>query len=217
MNNMSAPHRPTPERHAYKLADSQPSTNSKSPKYHNRGYLPHYEDPRILQSLTFRTADSLPADKLAKLEERLRCLPLNEQAAKKRRQIESWLDAGYGHCPLAHPAVAKTLKESLLRFHGSRYELVEWCIMPNHVHVLLHPHAPLSKIVQSWKSYTGRWTIERWEELGFSGDKPNQLWMPDYWDRFIRNGEHLNNVVRYIRSNPEKAGLTNWPWSSARE
>jgi hypothetical protein len=37
--------------------------------------------------------------------------------------------------------------------------------MPNHVHVLLQPLTPLAGILQSWKSYTGRWALARNAEL----------------------------------------------------
>ena len=44
------------------------------------------------------------------------------------------------------------------------------------------------------------------------------LWMRDYWDRYIRNDRHFENVVLYIHQNPVKAGLCehaeDWPWSS---
>ncbi len=40
-----------------------------------------------------------------------------------------------------------------------------------------------------------------------------------YWDRFIRDDEHLESTVRYIHENPVKAGMVRtpaeWPWSSA--
>jgi len=50
-------------------------------------------------------------------------------------------------------------------------------------------------------------------------DRSGQLWQEDYWDRYIRDGEHFGKARRYIESNPVKAGLTPeaaaWPWSSA--
>jgi putative transposase len=71
-----------------------------------------------------------------------------------------------GCCALRHPAVAGVVQETLLHFDGERYRLLAWCIMPNHVHVLMDPQAALGKIVQSWKSYTGRWAMEKNAELG---------------------------------------------------
>ncbi|MCF3652234.1 hypothetical protein [Synoicihabitans lomoniglobus] len=122
--------------------------------WHSRGYLPHRDKLRLLQSITFRLADSLPQEKLRQLEETLSVLVPEERDQAKRRQIETWLDAGLGCCALRHPAVATAVQNSLLHFDGVRYHLLAWCIMPNHVHVLIKPHTALAGIVQSWKSFT---------------------------------------------------------------
>jgi len=41
----------------------------------------------------------------------------------------------------------------------------------------------------------------------------------EYWDRYIRDFEHLRRCIAYIHENPVKAGLVDaaskWPWSSA--
>jgi hypothetical protein len=91
--------------------------------------------------------------------------------------------------------------------------------MPNHVHVLLETLTPLAKIVQGWKSITARWALTHNEEFQLGIPDPKHLWMREYWDRFIRNDTHLENVVLYIHQNPVKAGLCqraeDWPWSSA--
>ena len=43
--------------------------------------------------------------------------------------------------------------------------------------------------------------------------------MREYWDRFIRDDDHLRATIDYIHRNPVKAGLCreprDWPWSSA--
>jgi hypothetical protein len=43
--------------------------------------------------------------------------------------------------------------------------------------------------------------------------------MPDYFDRFVRDAEHLRKATEYILYNPVSAGLctspTDWEWSSA--
>jgi hypothetical protein len=38
--------------------------------------------------------------------------------------------------------------------------------MPNHVHVPIEANGSLGKIVQSWKSFTGRWGLQKNAELG---------------------------------------------------
>lgn len=105
------------------------------PKWHSRGYLPHRDRLGLLQSITFRLADSLPQKKLAQLREELRVLPEERRSVEERKRIEAWLDAGSGCCALRHPAVARYVEDSLLHFDGERYALLAWCIMPNHVHV----------------------------------------------------------------------------------
>lgn len=80
--------------------------------------------------------------------------------------------------------------------------------MPNHVHVLIKAKSDLSKIIQSWKSFTGKWALANNKKFNLGIDSiAKEFWMPEYWDRFIRDGEHFNNAVRYILNNPIKAGL----------
>ena len=186
------------------------------PKWHRR-YLPHCDTRLHFQSITFRLADSLPRERLRALEEELAILPPERIDAERRRRIEAWLDAGMGCCALRHPKVAALVRDALLHFDGERYDLVAWCIMPNHVHVLIRPNDALPRIVQAWKSFTGRRAMA-WNaalELGVPG---RSFWMREYWDRFIRDERHFQRVIDYIHHNPVKAGLCaspeDWPWSS---
>jgi putative transposase len=46
-----------------------------------------------------------------------------------------------------------------LRFkEGKHYRLLSWCIMPNHVHVVvrLFPGQELAKIVKGWKNFSAK-------------------------------------------------------------
>ncbi|HKK19106.1 MAG TPA: transposase [Opitutales bacterium] len=188
--------------------------------WHSRGYLPHFDRIGNLQSITFRLADSLPQSKLSELKAMIEALADQADSEKiKREQIEAWLDAGLGCCALKHPQVAENMEAALLHFDADRYRLIAWCVMPNHVHVLIEPKIELSKIVQSWKSYTGRWAKEKNAELELGVPEGRPFWMREYWDRYIRNERHLGNVIEYIHMNPVKAKLCSkpeqWPYSSA--
>ena len=46
------------------------------------------------------------------------------------------------------------MQNTMLFFDGERYRLLEWCVMPNHVHALILPIKGYltAKIVHSWKS-----------------------------------------------------------------
>lgn len=173
--------------------------------WHSRGYLPHFDSAEIIQFVTFRLADSLPsavAQSLAKLADNL-------------AETDGKLDSGLGSCCLKDPSVAKVVEDALMHFDGQRYLLLAWCIMPNHVHVLVEPTAgsALGSIVHSWKSFTAK---EANRLLGRSGP----FWHRDYFDRYIRDEGHLARTVEYIENNPVKAGLVSsnadWLWSSRR-
>lgn len=198
--------------------NAEPQLVKQAPRRYTRGYLPHYESTLLHQSITFRLADSLPQSKLKELEQELTAYPEDLQDIERRKRIETWLDAGMGCCALRHPRVAELMMETLLKFDGVRYWLCAWCVMPNHVHVLMRPEKPLSHTIQSWKSYTGRWALAHNAELGL-GVPGKAFWMREYWDRYIRDERHFRNVLDYIHENPVKAGLCGrpeeWKWSSA--
>jgi len=192
--------------------------------WYDRGYLPHFDAEGLIQFITFRLADSLPQTILKQLEQELVQTLASKREFERRKKVEDWLDAGLGCCALAHPQMAQLMQQTLQKFDGDHYQLIAWCIMPNHVHVLIEPTISLPKILQSWKSFTGRWAIAHNAELGLvvpiiTGTTKHQFWMREYWDRYIRNEQHFNNTLHYIHNNPFKAGLcdqaVDWPWSSA--
>jgi putative transposase len=206
--------------------------------WYSRGYLPHCDYPGLLQSITYRLADSLPVSALERMEAELHLLPERQRDVERRRLIEEWLDAGHGCCVLRWPEAAACVVENWQHFAGERYDLIAWVVMPNHVHLLIRVYegVSLGKIVQSWKSYTGR-RIRAMLDEGRAGARRSQagrsqagrasealadgVWMREYWDRYIRDERHFEAVVGYVHDNPVKAGLVdkaeNWPWSSARE
>ena len=96
-----------------------------------------------------------------------------------------------------------------LRYHDQeKYDLLAWSIMPNHVHVFIHAKEDVSKIVQSWKSFTGKWAMQNNKRLKLGiPSEIKGLWQAEYWDRFIRSEKHFNNTVKYILENPQAAGL----------
>ncbi len=205
----------------FNLDDHEAQLGLRAPRerWYSRGYLPHRDDVQQLQSITFRLADSLPSKKLLEIEEELKQQPVTQRAINRRKRIEQWLDSGAGCCALQHPKLAQLLEETLLKFDGIRYSLIAWCVMPNHVHTLIQPVSNLANIVKSWKSFTGRWALAHNNELGLRIET-KRLWMHDYWDRYVRDPEHLQRLIEYIHQNPVKAGLCSrpelWKWSSAR-
>ncbi|MFM9905600.1 MAG: REP-associated tyrosine transposase [Pyrinomonadaceae bacterium] len=177
----------------------------------SRGYLPHFDGGEILQFVTFRLADSMPQDVLEKLR---REVADENGEIRFRKNVERYLDSGYGSCFLKRQDIAKLVRDGLFFHAGKKYELIAWVIMPNHVHILIRPlpDVELDAIMHSIKSYMAH---EANKILGRSG----QFWQPESFDRYIRNQKHFLSVIRYIENNPVKARLClrpeDWPYSSA--
>lgn len=178
----------------------------------------------MIQSINFRLCDSMPANILEKWRNELESLAAKgrqdagapgKNCAELRRRIEEYLDAGHGECWLRRPDIAQVVEDALLHFDGQRYRLLAWCVMPNHVHVMMETLLgfPLPDIIHSWKSFTGNQANRILERRG-------EFWQREYLDRYIRHAEHYVQAVAYIEENPVKARLarvkTDWPWSSAR-
>ena len=88
---------------------------------------------------------------------------------------------------------------------GEQYDLLAWCVMPNHVHAVISSWTPLERIVHSWKSYTAHVANG---VLGLQG----RFWAREYFDHIIRTEEELERTVVYVLDNPGKAGLNGWRW-----
>lgn len=173
--------------------------------WYSRGYLPHLDTPDVIQSVTFRLADSLPAAVAAALS----------GSEEPERDLDDALDRCIGACHLRDERIADLVEQTMLFFDGERYRLLAWCVMPNHVHALVEP-APgfgLAGVVGGWKSYTAKAANKLLKRDGV-------FWRREYFDRYIRGERHYAIAVAYIENNPVKARLVSeahlWRWSSAR-
>jgi REP element-mobilizing transposase RayT len=106
------------------------------------------------------------------------------------------------------------VENALLFRHEVQYDLRAWVVMPNHVHLLFRlQDVAMSQLVAAWKGFTAK---EANRLLGRKGE----FWQEDYWDTYMRDGEHEARTRRYIENNPVKAKLVlspqDWPSSSAR-
>ncbi len=187
----------------------------------NSGRLPHWDVDGGLYFITFRLADSLPRSVFESIKRERECVISREERnggtlaqADRRRiakyfsdKVEAFLDSGAGSCVLARPDCAEIVANALHYFDGERYHLHAWCIMPNHVHVVvsLLPGRELSKVIKSWKGFTAR---EINKVLGREG----RFWQRDYYDRLIRDDGEFERRVQYVIDNPAKAGLRDWQW-----
>jgi len=184
-------------------------------------YLPHWTKEGSTYFITFRLADSLPQSALAKIKTeqqhmekpakkqkpRLSAIEQKNIATRLSARIDKFLDRGAGACYLSNSQVAVTTREALFHFDGVRYRLLAWCIMPNHVHLLLKPLSgwSLADILHSIKSYSAKKANRL---LGRRGP----FWQQEYYDHIIRDEKEYNRLLKYISENPIRSGLEDWPW-----
>jgi len=85
--------------------------------------------------------------------------------------------------------------------------------MSNHVHMLIDPHVEVAPITRSAKGDSARQANQILNRTG------QPFWAIEPYERWVRDLEELENIIRYIEYNPVKAGLVEnreeWPWSSA--
>ena len=171
--------------------------------WRTRGYLPHRDQDHLIQHIMFNLTDALP-----------RPYDGPDESERRVRWNEAELDAGHGENLLSAIDCAQIVEDCLLRDHGTRYALAAWCIMPNHVHVVVEqlPGYDLATTVQAWKSVSAH-TINKLRS------RRGPLWQREYFDRFMRSATQFDAAVKYVENNPVAAGLAElpeeWRYSSA--
>jgi len=181
-------------------------------------YLPHWTLDGAIYAVCFRLADSLPRSvtedwrrERAAILEDAGTNPTPAQISRLRElfaeRVERYLDRGRGACWLRRPEIARVTADALHYFDGDRYQLLAWCIMPNHVHVVVRPlgRHTLPEILKSWKGFSGKAASRI---LGLHGG----YWQSEYYDHLVRDPHDLAHAICYVMENPLKAGLLEWPW-----
>ena len=187
-------------------------------------YLPHIQPLYETFFITFRIINSLPvkivkklaAEKIANENKIIRTITNHKKKQKllsdsnKRYFIifDELLHKYQAKGNLHKTNYAEIVKNSLHFYDKKNYNLISYCIMPNHVHLLISDvDKELYKIMQSIKSFTGK-------ALNKLDNKHGKYWQRESYDHVLRKNSNINNYVRYIVENPVKARLVrdakNW-------
>ena len=95
-----------------------------------------------------------------------------------------------------------------------QYELYAYCLMTNHVHLILYDkNENLSRTLQSLTvSYSSYWN-KKYERVG-------HLFQNRFLSKNVETKEYLKNLCRYVHQNPNKSGIAKmeeYQWSSYQE
>lgn len=199
-------------------------------------HLPHFQPKGATIFVTFRLYGSLPLEVLARLEaqsERFKAsldqvIDPDERTRlwrlRRKQLFGLWDDAldlaDSGPFWLQQEAIARQVIESLNYYQAIRYELIAFCIMPNHVHILFTPlqnesgnYYALADIMHSIKLFSARQANAILKRKG-------QFWQHESYDHAVRDADEKERILHYILNNPVKAKLveqwTDWPWSYSK-
>ena len=182
---------------------------SHTKRYYERT-LPHWQPEGRDLFLTWRLSGSLPAKVMAALR-----ASKTEELGKRFKEYDLELDKGSsGSLWLKDPRIASIVVASIQTVAEKGFcRTHAWVVMPNHVHLLIAPLAPMAAITKAIKGSTARQANRL---LGRTGE---YFWQDESFDRWIRDDREFEKVKKYIERNPVAAGLVNeeskWPWSSA--
>jgi putative transposase len=86
-------------------------------------------------------------------------------------------------------------------FPSKRFAVIAYCVMPDHIHLLLEgatDGADLRVAMHDWKQQTGFEWKRRTKQ---------RLWQSGYFEYVLRDEDSVSSIVRYIVSNPVRAGI----------
>lgn len=102
----------------------------------------------------------------------------------------------------------------ILRKYKDRYKfkIYGWCLMENHVHLLIAA-GKLSKTMHGINLSYAKYFQEKYETIG-------HFWQDRYKSYVVQKDAYLINCITYIELNPVRANLVarpeDYPWSSYR-
>jgi len=190
-----------------------------------RRKLPHWSQPGTVAFITWRTLDSMPTAIVkqwrADRDHWLRSHAIDPARPNWREKLDEldrhlvrafletfwnrWQDAlddCHGACVFKTPELAEIVAKSLWQFDNDCYLMLDFVVMPNHIHLLAafpDEDAMLNQC-ESWKHYTATHINGRLKQRG-------RFWQKDGFDHLVRNQEQFAYLRRYIAENPQKARL----------
>ena len=95
------------------------------------------------------------------------------------------------------------------------WRMLSYCLMPNHVHLLVQ--TPVPNLSEGMRRLSGTYTRRYNDGRGISG----HVFEGRFKNKLVRSDEHLITAFAYIALNPVKPGLCgdalDWEWSAHGE
>lgn len=155
-----------------------------------RRNLPHWEVGGSTYFVTFRLKGAQP----------------------RRAREQSAVVRGAGWQPALSAQERQVVKDAILHWHGTKWHVYLFVVMPDHVHILATPAQnspglwfPLAEILRSVKRRSAR-------EINRLRGTRGAIWQAESYDHIVRDAEEFDEVAGYIISNPARVGLLCTEW-----
>src|SRR5215471_3060261 len=226
---------------------------------HNLGFkgryrrdLPHIQPPGATFFITTRLADSLPQSVLLQLAQQAAATRAKgstegsaETEADRRERERFWFRAyeellhssRTGPHWLVDERIAGLVAEVMKYKDGKHYRLDAFCIMPNHMHLVLMPHSRNEIPSTAVLCEDGEGNVGYFERLEGASrqfikveyhslaaimhrikrrsaresnkvlNRRGEFWEHESYDHFIRDDDEWQRTIGYVLNNPVKSGL----------
>jgi type I restriction enzyme R subunit/putative DNA methylase len=188
-----------------------------------QGRLPHWEVEGGRYFVTIHLAGAIPREGCRRIldihqqVEKLASPGQDEWLRLQRRifrEMEAWLDRAAYVPHFQDARLAEMVLEALEhRQQRGDWNLFEYVVMPNHVHLFFElVRGRLKHTLEDFKRWTGH------QACKLAGIKGERFWQREWFDHWSRSDEEDERIIEYIRRNPVAAKLvrapSEWPYGS---
>ncbi|AFM05599.1 transposase [Bernardetia litoralis DSM 6794] len=111
---------------------------------------------------------------------------------------------------LKNPKVVKIIMDRMKEYDGKKYDLLSYCVMSNHVHLLFctadYEKIDMSHIMKLIKGGSAHSINQVLKRKGI-------FWQKESYDHYVRNDKEFKNIIYYILENPVRVGVVE-KWDS---
>ncbi|NOR87481.1 MAG: hypothetical protein GQ527_07725 [Bacteroidales bacterium] len=185
--------------------------------------LPHIYIQDAIYSIDFRLADSIPFEIYQKYSDLKRTIIRESKKHLLKNlyndHIDSYLDNSSSLKDwLNKPLIRNEVASAIHYYDKVHYKLIAFCIMPNHVHLIINTNGfkpmPLGDFMGSIKRYSAR-------KANILLGREGKFWQTESYDHILKSRNDLADSIDYVINNPVKAGLVaewnEWPGTYLNE
>jgi REP element-mobilizing transposase RayT len=211
-----------------------------SEKSYYKRRLPHYQPENATFFITCRLSNSLPAEVLHRLYEEKKLLKseiiLQKDADKHKKLLLDYQHIYFGKFDeylnkvtkgprwLLEDRIAQIVSDALHYRDGKVFDLICYCIMPNHLHIVFNAGLDVIKLITKDSLPCTRDVIPLYKimhSFNRALRRTGSFWQAESYDHVVRDENELGNIIRYTIYNPVKSGLCNdwneWKWNYVKK